>query len=586
MSQLDVEKVSASFESTYMNSMQMQGNIIDPNVLIGEVARAGGKTKGITGPRIIRVQNLMPGELSLLIHKTFVSLLTNVVPNIREYFNTPLSQGKTIMEYGIDYVMGEKKLPSHFRQPRYPIDNPKYAIVFRSGHQIQLVSSDQPESMAGRSAVHAFIEEMKHNSGEKLKTRIFPGLRGSAGKVRQCHLYQGITGVSDTARVDLGEDSWFEEYENNQNLDLIDDIATTFDKVNSHLYRAYLLEAQSANETNPFTLSKIRSEIDKHQRIAARWGQTLSDQRMAASYYIRASSFVNKDFLGPKFFKTQLDTLTEDEFLVAICAVRLRRAVNMFFARFTKSNHVFADSFKYDSIFKFGLADTFKLTAFYLKYFDKKAPLILGYDPGDFSSLVVAQESREDGRLVLRVLKAFTSYDANPQGDLAKQFHEFFGDDMDKKREVILYYDRAGNKKREVYEQITTDAKLLAKEFQSYSLRLRMMNENQKTIYHYEHFKLLEMIFSNSYNHLPLVLIDENNASDLISSIFISPKKIDDKGRVILDKDSEKKVAKRFQAALTTQLASAFMYLLYGRYAKDLPDEMGKRRRYTASHSA
>ncbi len=576
MGELEIEQQSSAFQGLYMNTMQLRANIIDPNVLIGEVARAGGKTKGITGPRMLKVQNAMPGELSFLIHKTFVALLTNVVPALREYFSTPIGDNKPMLEYGVDYVMGEKKLPHHFRQPRYPIDNPKYALVFRDGHQVQMVSSDQPESMAGRSGVHAFVEEMKHNKGEKVKTRIFPGLRGSDMHVRKCPYYQGITGVSDTARVDLGEDNWFEEYEKNQDLDLIDEIATTFDKVNGHLYKLYQLEHQMNGEKNPFLQDAMRKEIEKHRRLSTSWTDTLNDQRKAATYYIRASAFVNKEFLGVKFFKTMMETLTDDEFLVALCAIRMRRVVNMFFARFDKSKHTFSDSYRYDSILKFGLADEFKLTAFYLKYFVKSESLLLGYDPGDFSSLVVAQEFKERSKITLRLQKEFTSYDPNPQASIAKAFNSFYGEDYDKRKELILYYDRAGNKQKTVQDQITSDVKLLEKELRSYGFRVRLMNEKQRTIYHYEHFKLLEMIFSDEYNHMPTVTIDENECANLISSIFLSPKKIDEHGRITLDKTSERKVSKQFQAGLTTQLSSALMYLLFGRYNNRLPSEVSR----------
>lgn len=562
------------FQGLYQNKMQLEIAVVDANTTIAEIARAGGKTEGITGPRMVKVQNAMPGELSFLIHSTFVALMTNITPALRSYFSQTLADGKSMMEYGIDFVMGERKLPSHFRQPRYPIDNPKYTIVFRNGHQVQLVSSDQPESMAGRSGVHAFIEEMKHNKGEKVKTRIFPGLRGADFKARQCHYYQGITGVSDTARVDLGEDNWFEDYEKNQNRELIDEIATTFNKVNSHMYQKYKLEFSLSSETNPYNQELIRKEIARHQRIISNWQPTLADMRRVGTHYVRASSFVNKDFLGVKFFKTMIETLTEEEFLVSIGAVRLRKVVNMFFSRFDKSKHTFSDSYNYNSILKFSLSDSFKLTAFYLKYFKKKEPLILGYDPGGFSSLVVAQESIENNRLRLRVLKDFTSFDPNPQADIAKQFYSFFGEDMDRKFDVILYYDRAGNKSKEEYEQITSDVALLEREFASYGIHLQLMNKDQRTIYHYEHYKLLEMIFSNQYNSFPEVLIDENECKNLVSSIYLSPKKENEKGRIILDKSSERKVAKKFQAALTTQLSSAFMYLLFGKYHHLLPSEI------------
>ena len=168
----DTFDATAYFESYYMNSMQIQVNVLDPNNIFVEGARAVGKTEGVMGPRIIRVANDMPGELSFLVHKTYIALMTNVWPNIQAYFSRPVTVAgrvRPMLEYGIDYVVGEAKIPSHFRRPRYPIAYPKHSILFRDGHHLQMVSSDQPESVAGRSGVHAFIEEMKHNKGEKLK---------------------------------------------------------------------------------------------------------------------------------------------------------------------------------------------------------------------------------------------------------------------------------------------------------------------------------------------------------------------------------------------------------------------------------
>ena len=59
--------------------MQIRANVVDSNVLIVEAGRATGKTEGVMGPRIIRVANDMPGELSFLVHKTYVALMTNVI---------------------------------------------------------------------------------------------------------------------------------------------------------------------------------------------------------------------------------------------------------------------------------------------------------------------------------------------------------------------------------------------------------------------------------------------------------------------------------------------------------------------------
>lgn len=578
------EQTITEFQHYYMNSVQMLATIIDPNMLYAEWGRATGKTEGVMGPRIIRVMNDMPGELSFLVHKTYVALMTNVWPNIQAYFSRPVmvnGKQRAMLEYGIDYVVGESKLPSHFRRPRYPISYAKHSVVFRNGSHLQLVSSDQPESVAGRNAVHAFIEEMKHNSGEKLKSRLFPSLRGGPAEIRKSAYYEGVTGVSDTARVDLGEDDWFEDYERNMDKNLISEIATVSLAVNRSMYKQFVYQKEMCETKNPVTMEKIRLEMEKLKHFVAMWKPRLADMRRNAVYYIRASSFCNKDILGPKFFKTQLDTLDMDEFLTSICGIRHKEVTNKFFAAYDREKHQFKDSYIYEEIMKHNLKDKFILTARYLKHYDKREPLYVGFDPGDFCSLIVAQKKEYGQRL--DIIKEFWAYLPDSQDSLAQQMYQFFGADAVNKV-IHLYPDRAGNKRREELEQITTDSRALKATLESYGFTVILYNEGAPTIYHWQQFKLCLLLFSERLPILPKVRIDEDECPNLCSAILISP--IIKKGGMIeLDKSSEKKQALKNQAGLTTQLPSAMIYLLYGLYGDlakkelstfpdDLPDNV------------
>lgn len=563
-------ETQSRLDDYYMNKAQIRATVIDPNNLVAEIARAGGKTDGLMGPRINRVSDGMPGEISFLIHKTYAALLTNVWPNIQGYFSRPVLQGKrTILEEGKDYIVGAGKIPSHFKRPRRPIAYPKHSVLFRNGHNLQLVSSDQPESAAGQSAVHAFVEEMKHQKGEKIKTRIFPALRGAPAHIRNHPLYQGITGVSDTARVDMGEDNWYEEYEKLNDYELINEIANVFiKKVNPAKFNIYKFDELLKTEKNPIVLEALRLKIEKEKKNLALWEPRLSDMRRNATYFIRASSFVNKDYLGPKFFKTQFDSMNMDEFLTAICAVRQHAVVDRFFVNYIPSKHQFTNSYKYETIMRMDLKEHFRLTSFYLKFYNPREELLLGYDPGNFSSLVVGQEvTTED----MRIIKEFTCYAPYDQTDLARNFNDFFGSDA-KNRNIKLYYDRAGNKRKEDYEQISTDAKILQRELESYGFIVELMNEGQATIYHWQQFKLLSFIFGDKSNAVPRVKICENECKNLCSSIMLSPRKYTD-GKIELDKSSERKVPLHLQAGLTTQLPSALIYLLFGRYSERMPSE-------------
>lgn len=560
------------FEEQYVNAMQRKVNLIDPNVLILEAGRAAGKTDRVMGPRIVRVLQSMPRELSFLVHKTYVALLTNVWPNIQAYLSSTITVGgvsRPMFQEGIDFVIGEANLPSHFTPPRYPIAYPKHSIIFRNGHHLQLVSSDQPESVAGRSGVHAFIEEMKHNKGEKLKTRLFPSLRGGPAEIRMSPYYQGITGVSDTARIDLGEDNWFEEFESNNNDRLMDEIATVACHVNRARYELVMMNHIRQDMKDPAKAENARLQAERLERQIRLWQPRLDEMRRNASFYMRVSSFVNKDILGPKFFQTQIDSMDMDEFLSSICSVRVRAVVNKFFAAYDKERHQFSDGYRYESILKLDLREHFILTAKYLKYYDPYDEILVGYDPGHFSSLVCAQEKKMGQEL--RVIKEFWSCYPDEQPELARQFYNFFGSPVNSR--VILYTDRAANKRREEQERITTDAKALQRELESYGYSVLLMSEGQSTVYYWQQFKLLMVLFSGKSNHLPDVLIDENECPNLCSAIPLCPLKRTD-GRIELDKTSEVKVPLQRQAGLTTQIPSAFIYLLHGLYWDRMAGEL------------
>jgi len=567
---MDQNKFS-EIEESYMNLMQIRANLVDSNVLIARIARAAGKTEGIMIPRIIRVAFSAPGELSFLIHKTYTAAMVNMVPAILAGFKKPIGpRQEPMFKEGIDYIVGASKIPSHFKKPLYDVAYPKHSIIFRNGHHFQLVASDQPDSMAGRSGFHAFIEEMKHNKGEKIKTRIFPGLRGGALQNRKSPYYQGITGVSDTARVDLGEDNWFEEFEKNMDSNLIEELATSAKHLNDTLVEKIFLE-KKLRETKDFSaINKLKKELCKCEHVIRIWDPIVKELRRVSTYYITASSFVNKDVLGVKFFKTQLDSLTIDEFLTSICNIAPKQCVNMFFGNFNKNN-CFSDSYKYNSILKFDLKDNFRLTSGYLKHYDPKKPIILMYDPGHFSSVVAAQFDKSEN--TLWVIKEFYVWHPKQQSDLAKLIHDFFSEDSGNKR-IELFYDRAGNKRREIRNKLTSDAKQLKYELEVYGFHVRLKNEKQRTIFYYEHYRLGLILFGEERRDTPRIRIDENECPNLISSIYLSPLRRTDDGKIELDKISEKKVALPYQAGLTTQLSSALTYGLFGLFSGYLPNNM------------
>ena len=270
-----------------------------------------------------------------------------------------------------------------------------------------------------------------------------------------------------------------------------------------------------------------------------------------------------------------------DEFLTAICAIRHKEVTNKFFAAYDRERHQFKDSYVYEEILKHNLKDKFLLSARYLRHYDKREPLYVGYDPGDFSSIIVAQKKNYGQQL--DIIKEFWAYFPDCQDSLAQQFYQFFGADSVNKT-IHLYPDRAGNKRREETEQITTDSRALKSALESYGFTVILYNEGAPTIYHWQQFKLCLLLFGERLPILPKVRICENECKNLCSAILVSP--LTKKGNTIeLDKSSEKKETLKRQPGLTTQLPSAMIYLLYGLYGDlakkelstfpdDLPDNL------------
>lgn len=541
----------------YMNKVQALANIVDPNKLIGAMGRGTGKTTGITAPRSLRVASLMPREISIISHNSFVALMTNVIPVLlaayRQDIKMPDGSTRPMLREGLDFVVGEKDLPRHFQKPRYPIIEPERCIVFANGHVLRAVAVDRADSIAGSSIVHGIFEEMKYSNGEKLRSRIIPAIRtsriGAGSEAFKCHLHGGITGVSDIGRVSIGESNWFTEYEDKTDPELIADILSLALHVNKAQVNLQNGEKQ-----------KISSSVLK------KWMPLLSQLRKSATLYIRASTFINRDVLGFDYFQTQKEILTMSEFLSAICSIGDRNRENLFFELWDENKHAYDDGYVCHALDKLTLKGGVTIDAGYLKHYNPLDKIFLGYDPGNFASMLASQENTAEN--TLRVMKEFFVFPPQDIPDLARQFNAFFGP-VARNRRVDLYYDRAGNKKNEKRAN-ETDARELKSALESYGWVVQLKSLGQRTIMHWEHYKLWKRLLAENERNVPKIRIDANECPNLVSAMYCC-KKVPGSTPVELDKTPERKVRIDMQAGLTPQLPSALTYLVWGKYMKFFP---------------
>ncbi len=549
-----------TFLKVYLSVVQILVKLADPTFMFAELGRGSGKTTHILAPRIDRVQNDMPGAVLVLAASTYKSILDNILPGLMEYFYENY-------ERGVYFEIG-KEPPKHFKKCNTYIDNFKHTITFANGCVIQFVSCDRPESMLGKNAAHLFVDELLRIPEDKFTERIIPALRADRSKFGHSHYFMGLTGISSTPNFETDED-WWTKYEQNMNPELIETIQEMAYEID--LRTADLIEA--SNSLDEKKTKKLKAFIE-------RWSKRLSDVRRGQTFYARASSFSNIKILGLDYIENQIKSIKDpDKLNTSILAVRKHKVKERFFGRFGKE-HLFDDGYEYKYIDSIAIDGKFDHTSKNLKYCDPNQPLYMGYDPGPFSSVEIAQRNSREKKF--RVIKDMWVIHPEQHEELAVQINNFFKNH--KRKVIFLHYDRAANQRdpkwRDFYplngDINDTDAILLKTALSKLGWQVQLMSMNQPVIYYAQHYRLLTKLFGKNEGDRDDVLIDKNECEATVSSINHSPLKRTE-GKILLDKSSEKELEYKDQPFYSTQLSSALMYLLWGEFNYLLPNsERGK----------
>lgn len=545
------------FLANYLSVVQILIKLADPTFLFGEVGRGTGKTTHMLASRVDRVQNSMPGSVLVLAAATYKSIFDNIITGLMEYFQENYIRG-------IYYEIG-KEPPRHFARCHSFIDDWKHTISFCTGTVIQFVSCDRPESMLGKNAAHLFIDEMLRIPEDKFTERIIPALRADRSKFGDSPYFMGITGFSSTPNFETDED-WWTKFEKDMDPELIACIQEMAFELDQRLAELEIARREFRED-----------DIRQLTRFVERWSARIADLRRGETYYLRASSFSNLKILGLDYITNQVKSIKDpDKLNTSIFSVRKRKVKEMFFGKFGKQ-HLFDDSYNYNIIDTYTADMQPEDTSRNLKYCNPNLPLYAGFDPGPFMSIIFAQRHR--GRPAdFRTIKNFFVIHPQQHEELAEAIATYFK--YHRRKEIILHYDRAANQHdpqyRKYYPMSTdlndTDAILLQKALSKRGWTVRLMSLNQPTIYHAQHYRLLNILFSQNDGRRDNILIDKNECEELVSSINHSPLKRTD-GKIQLDKSSEKELEYKEQALYSTQLATAFMYLLWGEFKQLLPSE-------------
>lgn len=533
------------FEEKYNSVFQIRAMLADPQFLFGELGRGSGKTVEIMAPRLLRVSYDMPRSTLLLASATYTSLINTIVPVMTTYLEQHYTRG-------VHFVSGIRP-PKHFKFPYTPILDYKHTISFAWGTVVQLVSVDRPESAIGKNAAHLFCDEMLRIKEVSMTERVIPTLRGDRQIHGKSQYFAGITGFSSTPNFENDHDWWL-NYEENMDKDLIEEIMAVAFKVSQARYK--LKTTNSENKQKELT------------RFINKWGEKLREKRKGTTIYLKGSSFTNLRILGMEYIKDQLTSSRSnfDTFKLAVLGIRPKRVGNMFFGKFSK-NHIYEDSYQYHNIDLYSVEGDFNKTSRDIKYCNSRKPLIVGLDPGDFMSMVFAQEQNKE----LRVFKNLYVIHPEQHFEMAQKINEFFKHHI--RKTIYLYYDRAGNQRKyHNNPKGETDAIIMRNELQSLGWTVQLMSLRKRTIFFWEHYLLLNILFAEKDSRISKIRLCQYECEELISSIWMSPLKRNE-GKIELDKSSEKKLDLKDQAFWSTQIATSLMYLLFGLYEKFLPNK-------------
>jgi len=581
LNQNDITLQRIEIQEKYYSVIQHEALLADTTNIIGEVGRGSGKTTHMFAPRMVRVSFDMPRSIILLAAPTYTFIMDTIVPGIVSYLAQHYERG-IYFEYG-------KEPPKHFRRPYTAVANWKHTISFAWGTVVQFISLDRPESGIGKNAVHIFVDEMLRMSENEFVERILPTLRENREIFGHSHYFGGITCFSSTPNFENDHDWWlkYAENVNKEATEQIKYVSYCILKAEGKMAQAQqklqlcLSDPDNAKkEFGAFSLDPIitrcKTEIDEQSTFIKKWSKRLLQKRKEDAgrwYYLKGSSFSNLAVLSLDYFKRVLagSRSNFDKFKLSILSIRPAKVKEMFFARFAKK-HIYKDSYTYkDGFDEQTIAGEYKRTSADLKYCDSTKPLILGFDPGNFMSCIVLQEKQN----ICRILKDFCVWTPRQHFEMAAEINEFFK--PHKNKHIKLYYDRAANQRHEKYANNSkgkTDATILKRELEDLGWRVELMNVAQRTIEHWEHFLLFDVLLSERDKRAPKLRFCQFECERLISCIYMSPIKREKGSGIQLDKSSEVKLDYEDQQWWSTQLPSSLMYAIFGMYEKFKPSNM------------
>jgi hypothetical protein len=448
-------------------------------------------------------------------------------------------------------------LKAHFWKPYNKIVSYQRMIVFFTGLNITFGSLDRPASLAGRSYVHIFGDEVKYFAENKI-ANLLKARRGYRTQFGHSPFYMGETFTTDMPNTgNRGEHDWIFKAAGQMNpgvLKLVWEAAY----IASEALQEYIAAKQKFHRT----LSDAdRADYQNKLKTANRWRERWYDLRQhpgAQTMFLLLSSYVNVDILSEKWFDDVLSSQLNDVNAAVLSMPPQIEKGQQFYPNLGE-RHFYYDG--NDTAVENSLGFKDREDCSILRYLNPNKALDIGMDFGNMLSMIVGQDDGRD----YRCLKNFYSLPPEWMRQLADKFLLYFA--PHKQKMINLYYDRAGNnyhKSNQAQAQQIKEA--LEKDGAGVRTgwRVRLMSQGQATILMSDEYVFMRELMTGHHPSLPNLHIDAINCRELKASLERTKTKLDSKGRVGKDKSDEKSSDPK-RLVTSTNLSDGFKYLMMRR---------------------
>ena len=545
----------------YMNQYAMLAALCMPQNFIGVLGRASAKTTQFQVARVMQAVQECPGAPFVWVSDTYSNLHKNVIPSVLEglRFNG--------WEEGVHFII-DKQPPEEWRRQMYNvIDSFRQVMTFYNGFTFTFVSLDRASIGAGRSYVGLFGDEVKYWPEEKF-TNIRKAVRGYRARYGSSPWYRSLSLTTDMPNPNhLGEYTWMMK------------LAKLMDK--DHI-KLLLQVGYALNDTRrEYAKALVEDPESRRTELALRnmrrWEQRWNEMRKGSTLFLVASTLINADVLGEKFFEEELKADLEGVETNLLSIPQKLTADQKFYATLSERDF-YQDGIRNDVVehHDYGWEEDCSV----LRYLDANRPIEGGMDDGNMKSMVFGQQRGRE----YRVMKEIYTLPPENERQLADKFLQYFT--PHKTKLLRLYYDRAMNNYRKVGTSMMQRIKQAIEHHADGSRtgwRVQLMSLGQGDIYSNTEYQFFSALFARQLkNQLFLLLIDAQNCPNLKAEMETTPVAVkEDKRTGRKDIRKEKKGDKLPTARLpqeSTNLTDALKYLIMRREWVNIWQCFGKNR--------